>query len=91
MGSILRSGLGLAHRHSSGHVTEKSLLPRPGLKAPHPCPSPFPTLEPCTLLQGPIPEPEKQFQVCQSSGDGHLNTKRCLLFITSLLVTSLPS
>lgn len=33
----------------------------PGLRPPHPCHLPFLTLEPCTPVQEPIPDLEKQF------------------------------
>lgn len=65
------------------------LLHRPARRPPPPCPLPYPALEPCTQVQEPASELDKQLQVCQGSGDGHLHTKRCLLDIMSSLVTNL--
>lgn len=84
-------GPGSSSRVQQRSHLARSLLPRPGLRAPHPCPVPCPTLEPCTLVQEPIPEPEEQPQVRRGSGDGHLPTEGCLLDITRLLLTSLAS
>lgn len=83
------SNLCLAQRSSSSLVMGQSVLHRPGQRPPHSCPSPYPTLEPCTQVQEPVSELEKQLQVCEGSGDGYRNTKRCLLHVMSLLVTNL--